>query len=49
MLTCLINAYFRFKHVVRMWKISEIIMLLNPGQPLTEVKSYRPIYPLSTI
>lgn len=43
MLTYIINAVFRLKHVPSSWKVAEVIMLPKPGKPPQEVKSYRPI------
>jgi uncharacterized FlaG/YvyC family protein len=42
-LTHLYNAAFRLKYVPSYWKAAEVIMLLKPGKPATEVTSYRPI------
>lgn len=49
MLTYLINASFRLKHVPRVWKVAEVIMLPKPGKQPNETKSYRPISLLPTI
>lgn len=49
MLTYLINAVFRLKHVPNIWKVSEVIMLPKPGKPPNDVKSYRPISLLPVI
>jgi hypothetical protein len=43
MITMLINAAFRLKHVPSCWKVAEVIMLPKAGKPPNEVKSYRPI------
>jgi hypothetical protein len=42
-LTHLYNSAFRLKYVPSYWKAVEVIMLLKPGKPETEVTSYRPI------
>lgn len=39
----IINASFKLKHVPRHWKIAEVIVIVKPGKPPTEVASYRPI------
>lgn len=41
-LTNLLNAYFRL-YVPGLWKIVEVIMIAEPGKPLNEVLSCRPI------
>jgi endonuclease/exonuclease/phosphatase family metal-dependent hydrolase len=49
MLTYLINATFRLKHVPACWKVAEVIMIPKPGKPPIDVKSYRPISLLPVI
>lgn len=39
----ILNAALRLKHVPSQWKVAEVIMVLKPGKPPNEVKSYRPI------
>lgn len=48
-LTRLINAAFKLRHVPSSWKVAEIIMLQKPGKSPNEVKSYRPISLLPAI
>lgn len=43
MLTFIINSTIRLRYVPRAWKVAEILMILKPGKPPNEVKSYRPI------
>lgn len=43
LLTILFNAVLRLQYYPFIWKISIINMILKPGKPPTEVKSYRPI------
>lgn len=43
MLTFIINSVLRLKYVPKAWKVAEILMILKPGKPPNEVKSYRPI------
>lgn len=45
----IINAALRLKHVPSQWKVAEVIMILKPGKPPNEVKSYRPISLLPVI
>ena len=42
-LTHIFNAALRLKHVPDSWKVAEVIMILKPGKPPNDVKSYRPI------
>lgn len=49
MLTCLFNACLRLKHVPKAFRVAQIIMLLKPGKPSSEVTSYRPISLLPSI
>lgn len=48
-LTNLINATFRLKHVPKIWKIAEVIMIQKQGKPPHEITSYRPISLLPVI
>lgn len=43
MLTYIMNAMLRLNYVPNVWKVAEIIMILKPGKPPNETKSYRPI------
>ena len=43
LLTFLFNAAFRLKYIPTIWKVAEVIMILKPGKPPNDVKSYRPI------
>lgn len=45
----ILNAALRLKHVPSQWKVAEVIMVLKPGKPPNEVKSYRPISLLPVI
>jgi hypothetical protein len=45
----IINAAFRLKYVPRQWKVAEVIMILKPGKPGNDKKSYRPISLLPVI
>jgi hypothetical protein len=45
----MINAAFRLRHVPSVWKVAEVFMLLKPGKPPHETKSYRPISLLPSI
>ena len=49
MLTYLINAAFRMKHVPDAWKVAEVIMITKPGKPSNKVESYRPVSLLPVI
>ncbi|CAF4921618.1 unnamed protein product [Pieris macdunnoughi] len=49
LLTMLFNAIFRIQYYPKLWKISQIIMIVKPGKPPTEPSSYRPISLLPTI
>lgn len=42
-LTMLFNVVFRLLYYPKMWKISQICMIAEPGKPSTEPSSYRPI------
>lgn len=48
-LTYIVNAAFRLKYVPSIWKVAEVLMILKPGKPPNEVKSYRPISLLPVI
>lgn len=39
----LINAAIRLKHIPKQWKVAEVMMILKPGKPPNDKKSYRPI------
>lgn len=43
LLTRIFNAAIKLRHFPSGWKVAEIIMILKPGKPQNEVKSYRPI------
>ena len=45
--TQLLNSIFRLCYVPSSWKVAKVIMLLKPGKPSEDVKSYRPISLLS--
>ena len=49
MLTYLFNATLRLKYIPTQWKSAKVIMLLKPGKPPDDTKSYRPISLLPTI
>jgi hypothetical protein len=40
-LTHLINASFRLKYMLQVWKMAEVIMIPKPGKLLNEVTSHR--------
>lgn len=42
-LTHLYNSILRVRHFPSQWKTAQIIMILKPGKPPTEITSYRPI------
>lgn len=42
-LTQIYNAILRIGHFPMVWKVAQIILILKPGKPAEEVKSYRPI------
>lgn len=45
----ILNATLRLKYVPSQWKVAEVIMVLKPGKPSHEKKSYRPISLLPVI
>lgn len=45
--TQLLNAVFCLQHVPTNWKVSKVIMLLEPRKPLEDIQFYRPIALLS--
>ena len=47
--TKLINATLKLKHVPKLWKVAEVIMILKSGKPPQETTSYRPISLLPVI
>jgi hypothetical protein len=48
-LTHLINAPFRLQYTQQAWKIPKVIMIPNPGKPLNELTSHRPILLLPVV
>lgn len=42
-LTHLYNAILRTSHFPPQWKVAQVTMILKPGKPADDVKSYRPI------
>ena len=42
-LTCVFNAVLRLSYVPPQWKVAQIKMVVKPGKPPEDVKSYRPI------
>lgn len=45
----IMNATIRLEYVPSQWKVAEVIMVLKPGKPSHEKKSYRPISLLPVI
>jgi hypothetical protein len=48
LLTTIYNSMFRLTHFPLIWKFTQIIMVPEPGKPINEVSSHRPISPLPT-
>lgn len=48
-LTNIINAIFRFRHFLKQWKQSHIIVIPKPGKDSTFPQNYRPISLLSNL
>ena len=43
LITALFNSILRVEHFPAQWKVAQILVILKPGKPANEVKSYRPI------
>ena len=48
-LTQIFKASFRLLYIPSFWKVADVITILEPRKPVTEVKSYRPISLLFTL